>query len=75
MNPLIYRQGKLFKIELQQLPVEARNSEVLAELYTALHCEFRGASENIKYAKMTYQQRMEAINQYASNWLVKKGYK
>ncbi len=75
MNSLIYRQNKLFKIDINQLPMSARNTDTMNEMYLYLHFEFRGASENPKYSKMTYQERMEVINQYARKWLTIKGHK
>jgi len=72
---LVYRQNRLFKINLNELPEIAKNTETLNALYAALFLEFRGAEENDKYNKKSYTERMEAINNFAENWLKKQGYK
>lgn len=74
-NPLIYRQNKLFKIDIKQLPIKARTTEKINALYAAIYFEFRGAEENDKYKKYTYQERMEKLNQFAKDWLLKQGFK
>lgn len=74
-KPLIYRQNNLFKINIEQLPLSARRSDIINTLYAYLYLEFRGAEYSEKYANMTYVERMEAVNQYAREWLNKKGYK
>lgn len=75
MLPLVYRQDRMFKINDEALPAGARTLEVKQKLFVALFREFRGASENDKYKKMSYQERIEILNQYARDWLTKQGFK
>ena len=75
IKSLIYRQNKLFKINIELLPIEARKTKIINSLYAALYFEFRGASENDKYNKMLYTERMEALNNFARKWFTKRGYK
>lgn len=75
MKPIVYRQNRLFKIDQESLPISARTLEVTNDLYIAIFKEFQGAEDNDKYTNLTYQQRMIAINEYAKDWLLKKGHK
>ncbi len=74
-KPIVYRQNRLFKIDHEVLPPSARKTEVINDLYVAIFKEFQGAEYSDKYSKMTYQERMVAINEYAKSWLLKKGHK
>jgi hypothetical protein len=73
--PLIYRQGRLFKVNRSKLPVSANNSEVVEDLFVAIYREFQGADTNVKYKNLTYQVRIEMLNNFAKDWLSKKGYR
>lgn len=75
MRSLIYRQNRLFKIDVAQLVPKARKPEIINALYAALYNEFKGASENDKYSNLTYRERMDCVNNYAQNWLVERGLK
>lgn len=75
MNTLIYRQGRMFRINDKLLPDSANNMEVKQKLFVALFREFQGASKNDKYKDMSYQQRIESLNEFAAAWLTKQGYK
>lgn len=72
---LVFRQGRMFKINELELPVKARNTEVKNSLYVAIFKEFQGASVSDKYKNFNAQQRMQLLNEFAVNWLTSKGYK
>ena len=68
-NPLVYRNNRLFCIDEDQLVERARNSHIIGALYAAIHEEFKGASIQDRYKNLTYQQRLEKVNDFAWNWL------
>ena len=70
MNNLIYRQGKMFKINEEQLPESSRTVHTINSLYQAMFKEFSGAYRNEKYKNCTNQQKMKLINDFAKDWLV-----
>jgi hypothetical protein len=72
---LVYRQGKMFKLDVDQLPASAKNTATMNALYADIYLEFRGASENKKYKSMNLIDRLDAVNQFALTWLDSKGYK
>jgi len=72
---LVYRQNRLFKIDVTQLAPKAKRPEVINALYAALYDEFKGAVDNDKYSNLTYKERMDLINDYAHSWLTKRGLK
>ncbi len=72
---LIYRQGRMFKINDEKLPQTARKMDIKNKLFVALFREFQGASVNDKYKDLTIQQRIEKLNDYAKDWLIQQGHK
>lgn len=72
---LIYRQNRLFKIDVEQLPKKAKTSAIINSLYIAIYKEFCDAAISEKYNKLSYLQKMEAVNQFAQKWLEDKGFK
>jgi len=68
-DPLVYRNNRLFCIDQQQLPPKARGSDTIMALYAAIYLEFRGADKNHKYKNLTYEQRLNKLNEFAWNWL------
>lgn len=72
---LVYREDKLFKLDESLLPKSAQNVSTINSLYADIYIEFRGASENKKYKSMNLLDRLDAVNQFAINWLNSKGYK
>lgn len=74
-KPLIYRQTRYFKINIDELPTEARNTPTVNALYAFVYTEFKGANENPKYKSLTYEERMKALNDSAKEWLKKRGFK
>lgn len=75
MRTLIYRQDRMFKIDEAQLPVKARNVAVMNGLYADIYSEFLDANTSPKYASMSLLQRMDAVNDFALNWLTTRGFK
>lgn len=75
VRELIYREGRLFKINRDKLPEMARTVAVTNKLFIAIFREFQGASENEKYSSFSYKERLELVNKYAKEWLLKQGYK
>jgi hypothetical protein len=74
MKPLIYRQSRLFKIEESELPTKAKTTSTKNALYAAIYDEFTDAQYNPKYEKLSLVERMQAINDFARNWLKEKGF-
>jgi len=72
--PVIYRSNKMFSIDNEFIKPEHRNSSVINSLYAAVYDEFKGASRNDKYKKLTYEQRMAKLNEFAEKWLRDKGF-
>lgn len=70
---LIYREGKFFKVNTSLLSEKANRMDVINALYAALYEEFRGASENPVYMNLSLLERLQAVNDYASNWLKDRG--
>jgi hypothetical protein len=70
---LIYRQGKLFKINESLLSKQANKTDIKNALYAAIYDEFKGASENPIYMQLTPLEKMQRLNDYASNWLKDRG--
>ncbi len=72
---LIYRQGRMFRINDEKLPQTARKMDVKNRLFVALFREFQGASVNDKYKSLSIQDRIAKLNEYAQEWLTLQGYK
>lgn len=74
MRTLIYRQDRMFKIDQAQLSPKAKAPSVVNALYADIYTEFLDAQYNPKYMNMSLLERMEAVNDYALNWLTNKGF-
>jgi len=72
---LIYRQGRMFRINDDMLPQTARKMDVKNRLFVALFREFQGASVNDKYKSLSIQDRIAKLNDFAKEWLTLQGYK
>jgi hypothetical protein len=72
---IFYRQSNQFKIDDSKLSSKARNTQIKNALYAAVYQEFFGASENPNYKDLTLVQRMNKLNEFAENWLLKRGLK
>lgn len=75
MRTLIYRQDRMFKIDKDQLPLKAQSPAVMNGLYADIYTEFLEAQYSPKYASMDLRTRMEAVNEFALNWLTQRGFK
>jgi hypothetical protein len=74
-QPIIYRQGKMFKLNDELLPESAKNSMAKNSLYLSIYQEFAGAAYQDKYKGMTNEQKLQALCAYVENWLVERKYK
>lgn len=74
-SPVIVRKNRLFCINEKVLPAGANKTPIKAALYAAIHQEFRGASTSERYMKLTPEQRMQKINEFAWKWLNDRGFK
>lgn len=72
---LIYRENRLFKIDNNQLPASANKSFIINALYAAIYEEFAEAINNKKYKEMSNLEKMNAVNEFARQWLNDKGFK
>lgn len=71
---IIYRKNKLFSVNEDLLPKELRTSEYKSDLLVAVFYEFRGANSSEKYKRLSNQEKMEEINEFAQKH-VKKAHK
>lgn len=74
-SPIIVRKNRLFCIDEEVLPSAANTTPIKGALYAAIHEEFKGAAYSETYKRLTPQQRMQSINDYAWNWLNDRGFK
>jgi hypothetical protein len=64
----------MFKLDDAQLPTKAKSVAVKNALYADIYTEFLDAQYNSKYSSMDLIQRMQAVNDFAHNWLQTKGF-
>lgn len=74
MKQVILRKNKMFIIDQEQLKPTARRPDIINALYAELYAEFSGASYNPNYEKLTNLEKVNKINEFAYNWLNKRGY-
>lgn len=74
MKQVILRKNKLFIIDEEQLKPAARRPDILNALYAEMYTEFSGASKNPLYEKLTSLEKFNKLNEFAFNWLNKRGY-
>ena len=74
MKQIFYRQGKLFKIDLDQINEKAKQTDIINSLYAAVYEEFRGSVEKKEYKNLTNLERLNKLNEFALNWLKQKGF-
>jgi hypothetical protein len=72
MKTLIYRRNNTFIINEDKLSVNANTTPIKNALYAAIYDEFKGASVNPKYKKLTPLKRMQKLNDFAANWLTER---
>lgn len=73
MEKIIYRQNKMFCIDKSKLKPQGQKNDVLIALYAAIYSEFSGANNNPDYANLNALQRLDKVNEFANNWLLKRG--
>jgi hypothetical protein len=73
MNDLIIRKNSMFVIDHAKLKKKARKTPTINSLYGAVYEEFNGAAKNPNYRDMSLKERMEAVNNFAHNWLKERG--
>lgn len=73
MKQIILRKNKLFVINKDELKPHAKKDEIYNALYAAIYTEFKGASENPDYEKLTNLEKLNKINTYAYEWLKTRG--
>jgi hypothetical protein len=76
MQNLVMRQNKRFIINKNYVKKVSGSSidEVCTALYAEMYLEFRGANTNREYSKLTNIERLEAINNFAKDWLKQRGF-
>jgi hypothetical protein len=73
MEKLIYRKNKMFCIDKSKLKPEAQATDVISALYAAIYSEFSGAMYNSDYKDLSNLERFEKVNEFAVDWLTKRG--
>jgi hypothetical protein len=73
METIVYRKNKLFCIDKTKLKPAARKDDVCMALYEAIGAEFAGAAYNKNYMNLNPIQRLNAVNEFATNWLDERG--
>jgi hypothetical protein len=73
MERVVYRKNKMFCIDKSKLKPEAQKNDIIVALYSAIYTEFSGASLNSDYKDLTSLERFERVNEFANNWLKKRG--
>ena len=68
---IINRKNNLFVVDKSLLNNIGKRSENINALYAVIYDEFFGASENKKYSSLTNSQRIQALNDFATDWLRK----
>lgn len=69
MEKIIYRQNKMFCIDKTKLKPQAQKEDIYLALYGAIYTEFLGAIDNQEYANLNSMQKLEKVNEFATNWL------
>lgn len=73
MKRIISRRNNRFVIDRDFIKDGINKDEISTALYAELHEEFKGANEHRVYSKLTNIQRFDAINDFAKDWLKKRG--
>ena len=73
MEKIIYRKNKMFCIDKSKLKPEAQKNDVIIALYAAIYTEFSGAVYNADYKDLSTVERFDKVNEFANNWLIKRG--
>lgn len=73
MEVIVYRKNNRFIIDKSKINSENRVEEICNALYIAVYKEFQGAQNHPSYKNMTNLEKLQAVNDFASNWLSKRG--
>lgn len=73
MRQLVKYKNNRFVIIRNNLNEQENKTDIINLLYLAMYKEFFGASENPKYKNLNVLDRLVKINEFANNWLDKKG--
>lgn len=73
MEKIIYRKNKMFCIDKSKLKPEAQKNDVTTALYAAIYTEFSGANYNKDYENLSSLEKFEKVNDFAVDWLNKRG--
>lgn len=73
MENLVKRKHGLFIIDQTLLKPKANKTTTINALYGAIYEEFRGAGKNPTYKHLTPKDKIQAVNDFAINWLKERG--
>lgn len=73
MKKLIGRRNNRFVIDHSFIRDGVNKDEISTALYAEIYLEFRGANKHRAYSKLSNLERFEAINNFAKDWLEKRG--
>lgn len=71
---IVYRRNNRFIINKDYIKSGVNKEQICTSLYAELYLEFRGASKHRDYSKLTYLERLRAVNDFAKEWLQNKGF-
>jgi hypothetical protein len=71
---ILNKDGAYFKLNKTLLKKFKKRPDIINGLYVAVYEEFKGAIEQPHYSKLTVKQRFEKLNEFAFNWLNKRGF-
>ena len=73
MKNFFSRKSGMFVLDISKLSPKANKTRLINSLYGAVYEEFRGAVNNPKYKHLTSLQKLNAVNEFAENWLKQRG--
>lgn len=73
MQEFIKYKNNRFVVVRKNLSESANKTDIINSLYLAIYQEFFGASENPKYKNLSVLDRLSKVNEFANDWLSKKG--
>jgi hypothetical protein len=74
MENIVIRRNRQFIIDSSKLKPEANRTDVINGLYAAIYDEFKGASKNKVYMKLTPLELIKKLNEFAYKWLKDRGF-
>lgn len=73
MNKLVNRRNNRFVIDKSFIRDGVNKDEICTALYAEIYVEFRGADKHRDYSKLSNLERFDAVNNFAKDWLKKRG--